>query len=59
VTAPNVAGSHATTSAPTAPVSAAVPANNPAPAITGTAKVGQTLTAGHGTWTGSRPITYA
>ena len=35
------------------------PVNTVAPAITGTAEVGQTLTCSQGTWTGTAPITYA
>jgi hypothetical protein len=49
--------------AATAPVGppppAVAPANSVAPAISGTASVGRTLTAGTGTWTGTAPIAYA
>ncbi len=37
---------------------ATAPANTDAPAITGTAQQGQTLTASKGTWTGTAPISY-
>jgi hypothetical protein len=36
-----------------------VPVNTAAPAITGTAEVGQTLTTTNGTWNGATPMTYA
>jgi hypothetical protein len=46
--------------AATAPVGPPVaPANTVAPAVSGTAAVGRTLTAGTGTWTGTAPIAYA
>lgn len=35
-----------------------VPSNSVLPSITGTAQVGETLTAASGTWAGSAPITY-
>ena len=34
------------------------PANVAAPAVSGTAKAGSTLTAGNGSWTGTQPIDY-
>ncbi|HUJ55288.1 MAG TPA: hypothetical protein VLW49_04800 [Gaiellaceae bacterium] len=54
VTATNADGSTSATSAPTAVVSsAAAPKSTALPAITGTAQVGSTLTAGKGTWSGT------
>lgn len=41
------------------PVPGTAPVNTVAPAITGTAQVGQTLTVSNGTWTGTAPITYS
>ena len=58
VTAANAAGSTAATSAATAAVTGVAPVNTVLPAITGTAKDGQTLTTGTGTWTGTAPLTY-
>ncbi len=64
VTATNAGGSAAATSAATAVVTATVvsptpPNNVTAPTISGTAQVGQALTASSGTWSGSTPMTYA
>jgi hypothetical protein len=38
---------------------AAIPSNTSPPTITGTPEKGQTLTAHHGTWSGTTPISYA
>jgi hypothetical protein len=58
VTATNAAGSSAATSAPTDAIAALAPAVTTAPAISGPARDGATLTADHGTWTGTAPIAY-
>ncbi|TIX73395.1 MAG: hypothetical protein E5V25_05390 [Mesorhizobium sp.] len=58
VTATNAAGSAGATSAATSAV-IAVPANTVAPAISGSAVVGSTLTATTGTWSGGGSLTYS
>jgi uncharacterized protein YukE len=56
VTGTNNGGSSSATSDPTAVVAAAPPANSALPAITGTARDGQALTANDGTWTGTPTV---
>ena len=57
VTATNAAGVDTPTSAPSA-VLPAPPVNTAPPAIAGEAEVGEALTADHGTWSGTGPLTY-
>jgi RHS repeat-associated protein len=59
VTAKNTAGSASASSATTAVITALAPSNTAVPAITGTARDGQTLTASTGSWAGTPPISYA
>ncbi|HEX4717467.1 MAG TPA: metallophosphoesterase [Thermoleophilaceae bacterium] len=55
VTATNTGGSTSATSAQTAVVAAVAPANTAPPAVSGTARDGQVLTATSGNWTGTAP----
>jgi hypothetical protein len=59
VVARNDDGQDTATSNPTAEITSAVPANVEPPVISGTAAVGNRLTASSGDWVGTRPITYA
>jgi len=59
VTATNAAGSASTASSAVGPIDAARPANVAAPALSGSAIDGATLTANDGSWTGTAPIAVA
>jgi RHS repeat-associated protein len=60
VTGTNTAGKgDAATSAQTAAIAARKPSNSAAPAISGTAEDGQTLSASTGSWSGTPTISYA
>jgi hypothetical protein len=59
VTASNDDGSDTATSNPTGVIQSARPANSTEPSISGTAAVGNRLTANRGDWVGETPITYS
>ena len=59
VTASNSGGSASATSSLTGLVGFGVPVNTALPAVSGTSRDGQTLTASSGSWAGTEPITYA
>jgi sugar lactone lactonase YvrE len=59
VTAENAAGSESEDSAPTSTVVAFPPHNTVPPTVTGTPLDGDTLSANHGLWAGSPPISYS
>lgn len=58
VTATTAGGSVDASSEPVGPVTAAPPVSTGAPAITGTPRDGETLTATAGSWSGTAPFTY-
>lgn len=59
VVATNADGSATATSNPTNVIQSARPANVTEPSISGTAAIGQRLTANRGEWVGQTPITYS
>ena len=59
VTAANSEGSASEVSNASGIVQAGPPRNTKAPTTSGTAQVGQTLTANNGTWVGQQPITFS
>jgi hypothetical protein len=59
VTATNSAGSASSTSEATGVAAVLAPSNTAAPAISGTAQDGQTLSASTGSWNGTPPLSYA
>jgi hypothetical protein len=59
VTATNADGSGSATSNPTAAIQSARPVNTAEPSISGTAAVGNRLSANRGEWVGEQPITYS
>jgi alpha-tubulin suppressor-like RCC1 family protein len=58
VTASNSAGSGKATSEATAAITTGPPVNTELPAISGTAKAGETLSASTGAWAGGEPLSY-
>ncbi len=59
VGAANSVGSGSATSSPTAVIEPSKPSNTTLPSITGSAQVGQLLSAGTGAWEGTPPFSYA
>jgi hypothetical protein len=59
VTASDAAGASTAASDPTAVVAAAAPRNTREPAVAGSARQGQRVTADLGSWSGAQPLAYA